>query len=104
MSFTNRVYELTRKIPSGKVSTYKMIACALNTKAYQAVGIALKNNPYAPQVPCHRVVAADGSIGGFMGKTTGKEIRKKISMLKHEGVHVVKNKIVNFQEVLFEFS
>ena len=48
MSFTNRVYEVTKKIPRGKVSTYKDIALALNCKAYRAVGSALKKNPFAP--------------------------------------------------------
>ncbi len=78
MSFAEKVYFLCRKIPEGKVTTYREIAHALNTKGYQAVGQALRCNPYAPRVPCHRVVKSDGSLGGFKGKSEGKEIKEKI--------------------------
>lgn len=88
-----RVYELIKTVPAGKVTTYKVVAEKLGTKAYRAVGQALKNNPYAPAVPCHRVVRSDGRIGGFMGKTTGEEVAKKIALLKSEGVEVIENKI-----------
>ena len=71
MTFSEKVYSLCRKIPLGKVTTYKEIATALNTEAYRAVGQALKCNPYAPQVPCHRVVSSNGSLGGFKGKRSG---------------------------------
>ncbi|MDP3640290.1 MAG: MGMT family protein [Nanoarchaeota archaeon] len=69
--FERKVYALCRKIPEGKVTTYKSIAEALGTKAYRAVGQALKKNPYAPQVPCHRVIATDGSLGGYCGERSG---------------------------------
>ena len=46
----------------------------------------MRNNPYAPDVPCHRVVASDGTIGGFKGKTAGKTIQEKIALLRSEGV------------------
>jgi O-6-methylguanine DNA methyltransferase len=54
-------------------TTYGQIARKLNTKAYRAVGNACRKNPYAPRVPCHRVVRSDGTIGGFGGKTSWKE-------------------------------
>lgn len=101
MDFSDKIYNLLRKVTRGKVTTYKILAEKLETKAYRAVGQAMKNNPYAPEVPCHRVVRSDGSIGGFMGKTYGKEIERKIEMLKKEGVEVIDGKIVNFQSVLF---
>lgn len=54
-SFNSRCYELLRKVPRGKVITYKALAQALKTKAYRAVGNAMNRNPHAPEVPCHRV-------------------------------------------------
>jgi len=91
--FQNKVYDLTKKVPKGKVTTYKAIAKKMNSKAYRAVGSALRDNPYAPKVPCHRVIASDGSLGGFQGKTKGLTIKKKISMLRKEGVKVENNRI-----------
>ncbi len=102
VTFTKRVYALCRKIPHGKVTTYAEIARALNCKAYRAVGNTLKSNPYAPIVPCHRVVRSDGNIGGFKGKMQGKEIREKIKLLKRESVEVIKSK-VNLAKHLFRF-
>lgn len=102
MTFAERVYALLRLVPRGKVTTYKAIAERLGTKAYRAVGTAMKNNPYAPGVPCHRVVRSDGSIGGFMGKMSGEEIEKKIALLKSEGVEVDCGKIIDFPEIVFE--
>lgn len=93
MTFADRVYEELRKVPKGKVTTYKLLAEKLGTKAYRAVGSALKNNPYAPEVPCHRVIKSDGSIGGFMGKMNGEEVAKKIVLLRNEGVEIIGGKI-----------
>ncbi|KKS94908.1 MAG: Methylated-DNA/protein-cysteine methyltransferase [Candidatus Collierbacteria bacterium GW2011_GWB1_44_6] len=101
MKFAQKVYKILRQVPAGKVITYKRIAEKLGTKAYRAVGQALKNNPYAPDVPCHRVVRSDGSIGGFQGKTTGQEVMNKIMILKREGVEVINFKVVDFQKKLF---
>ena len=64
--FTEKVYNITKRIPKGKISTYGEIAKALNSKAYQAVGSALHKNPYAPIVPCHRVINSNGKIGGLL--------------------------------------
>src|SRR3989338_4817140 len=93
VSFAQNVYFLCRKIPQGKVTTYGEIARVLNSKGYRAIGQALKCNPYAPHVPCHRVVKRDGSIGGFKGKILGKEIEEKIRLLEKEGVRIVDGKI-----------
>ena len=79
--FQNKVYELCSKVPKGKVTTYKAISEAMGTKAYRAVGRALNKNPYAPKVPCHRVVKSNGKVGGF-----AYGIVKKMDMLKKEGV------------------
>jgi len=74
--FNQNVWNLCRRIPRGRVTTYKAIAEAVGTKAYQAVGNALKLNPNAPIVPCHRVVRSDLSLGGYKGKMENKEIVK----------------------------
>ncbi|MEK6983833.1 MAG: MGMT family protein [Nanoarchaeota archaeon] len=103
-SFNEKIYCLLKKIPKGKVTTYKILAEAAGTKAYRAVGQAMRCNPYAPVVPCHRVVKSDGSIGGFAGSINpnGKEVRKKIAMLGKEGIATKNRKIVNFKKVLIK--
>ena len=83
MSFNQKVWALTSRVPAGKVTTYAAIARKLKTKAYRAVGQALNRNPYAPQVPCHRVVGSAGALTGF---ATG--LAKKAAMLRREGVAV----------------
>ncbi len=96
--FNERCYRLLRKIPQGKVTTYKEIARALGTKAYRAVGNAMHKNPYAPHVPCHRVVRTDGAVGGFAQGNI-----KKSEMLMTEGVEIVNGKI-NLERFLFCFQ
>ena len=88
MTFAEMVYALCRTIPAGKVTTYKALARALGTSSSQAVGQALKRNPYTPLVPCHRVIKSDGRIGGFKGRISGKEINKKKKLLRAEGVNI----------------
>ncbi len=96
-------YELLKTVPKGSVTTYKALAEALGTKAYRAIGQFMRNNPYAPQVPCHRVVASDGTIGGFKGKTGGREIQEKIALLTHEGVRIKNNRVVDFGRICYTF-
>jgi methylated-DNA-[protein]-cysteine S-methyltransferase len=50
-TFSDKVYDLLRKVPKGRVTTYKEIAYTLETRAYRGVGQAMKRNPYAPEVP-----------------------------------------------------
>lgn len=65
-AFQRRVYELARAIPPGEVRTYGELAQALGEPgASRAVGQALGHNPFAPVVPCHRILAAGGRSGGF---------------------------------------
>lgn len=91
MSFKDRVYAETRKIPKGKVATYGQIAAASGKpKAARAVGLLMKLNPDAPKTPCHRVVAAAGSLTGYSGK--GGVAAKK-AMLIREGVRFKGNKV-----------
>jgi methylated-DNA-[protein]-cysteine S-methyltransferase len=81
MSFNQKVWALTARIPAGKVTTYADIAHALKTKGYRAVGNALNRNPYAPAVPCHRVIGSDGSLTGF-----AQGVDKKRRILQQEGI------------------
>ena len=96
-SFAERCYALLRKVPAGRVTTYRALAEALGTKAYRAVGNAMNKNPYAPEVPCHRVVCADGSLGGY-----AFGVDAKLKILRKEGVSVSSSgKIVDFDRLLF---
>ena len=87
-SFSERCYAVLRRVPKGKVTTYREIARALNSKAYRAVGNAMNKNPHAPAVPCHRVISSDGRIGGFASGT-----KNKIRMLKADGIEIKNNRI-----------
>ncbi|MFH1072799.1 MAG: MGMT family protein [Nanoarchaeota archaeon] len=98
-SFNERCYALLRKVPKGKVTTYKDLAHALGTRAYRAVGQAMHTNPYAPEVPCHRVVKSDGTVGGFASGT-----KEKIRMLEKEGIRIRNNSIEDFDKILYSFS
>jgi len=103
MDFDERVWKLMETIPRGRVTTYGQIGRKLNTKAYRAVGNACRKNPYAPRVPCHRVVRSDGTVGGFGGKISGKTVEEKTRLLRKENVKVKNGKIVDFEKVLFRF-
>lgn len=90
-TFAERVYELTRQIPPGKVATYGQLATLAGTpKAARAVGMLMKRNPDAPRTPCHRVVAADGQLTGYSG---GEGLITKLAMLQQEGVLFVGAKV-----------
>ena len=84
--FRRRVYEALLEVPRGCVTTYGLLAQRIGCLSAQAVGGALRANPYAPEVPCHRVVSADLSIGGFCGHVCGEPVCRKIALLKKEGV------------------
>ena len=98
-TFSSRCYKLLSKVPKGKVTTYRELARALGSKAYRAVGQAMGANPNAPKVPCHRVVRTDGSLGGY-----AYGLKKKISLLKSEGVAVKNGKVLRFEKTLFKFK
>lgn len=101
-SFYEKIYSQLKKVPSGKVTTYKVLAHSINSKAYQAVGNAMRHNPYFPIVPCHRCIKSNGFIGGFGGKIKGKKIQEKISLLKKEGIEIKNNKI-DLKKYLYKF-
>jgi len=88
MTFNEKVWALTARIPRGKVTTYGDIARALNCNGARAMGNALNRNPFAPAVPCHRVVGSAGDLTGFAGG-----LPRKQQLLKTEGVPFVGDKV-----------
>jgi methylated-DNA-[protein]-cysteine S-methyltransferase len=84
--FQQKVYAACRRIPCGKVTTYGELAREIGCRSARAVGQALRHNPFAPEVPCHRVVRSDRSLGGFSGETDGPEVTRKRDRLLKEGV------------------
>ena len=99
MDFNDRCYKLIAQIPKGKISTYKIIAKSLNTKAYRAVGNAMAKNPNPITVPCHRIINSNGSVGGY-----ALGIDKKIKLLKKEGVLISKGRVIDNKKIMFSFS
>ncbi|KAK3289511.1 hypothetical protein CYMTET_3066 [Cymbomonas tetramitiformis] len=92
-AFERSVYSVCSHIPEGKVSTYGLVAKALGSSA-RAVGQALKRNPYAPIVPCHRVITSSLTIGGFHGACShsSPEIQRKKELLEKEGITFTEGK------------
>lgn len=82
--FQRKVYLELLNIPRGETISYGELAHRIGCRSAQAVGQALKRNPFAPDVPCHRVIAANGTIGGFYGQRKGEMIEKKKRMLAEE--------------------
>lgn len=101
-TFDQQCYDLLMLVPSGKVTTYKAIADALNSKAYRAVWWAMNRNPDAPQVPCHRVVSSDWSLWGY---AFGCD--EKIKILKTEWIIIQERKwkmyVKDFESCQFIF-
>ena len=85
-AFQAKVYQALCEVPKGYVTTYGELAKRIHCRSAQAVGGALRTNPFAPEVPCHRVVSADLSIGGFQGETDGPQIERKRDLLRAEGI------------------
>ena len=78
--FEKAVYGAVMNIPLGEMRSYQWVARQIGRfKSARAVGNALNKNPYAPYIPCHRVIASDGTLGGYRGG-----LKKKIAILKKE--------------------
>lgn len=91
------VYGFVSQIPKGRISTYAEIAKALgDIRAARAVGRILNENPRLIEIPCHRVVYSDGKIGGYKFG-----VKKKIKLLKDEGIEVRDGKVEAFSSLLF---
>ena len=84
--FQQKVWQYLKNIPKGKVKTYKQVAIAIKRpKSARAVANACGKNPYAPKIPCHRVIRSDGRLGGYSGKGG---IRKKLELLRSEKIKI----------------
>ena len=82
--FQISVWKYLKKIPRGSVRTYSQVAKGIGKPlAVRAVANAIGKNPYAPRIPCHRVIKSDGSLGGYSGKGG---IKTKKLLLKKEGI------------------
>ena len=97
--YQQAILRILAEVPKGKVTTYGDLAKELakrdpkwSPKASRAVGTTMRNNLCGPQIPCHRVVKSDGSIGNFRGGEEGA-VEEKIRMLKEEGVIIPVDKI-----------
>lgn len=90
-TFYDKVYDVVKRIPRGKVASYKSVAkLAGNPRAFRAVGTAMRNNPNMKIIPCYRVVGSDGNMHGY---SAGQGIITKIKLLKKEGVAFRGNKV-----------
>ena len=84
--FQVKVWTYLSKIPRGSVKTYSQVAKGIRKpSAVRAVANAIGKNPYAPKIPCHRVIRSDGSLGGYSGKGG---IKTKRFLLKKEGIRL----------------
>ena len=82
--FQVKVWRYLKKIPVGSIKTYLQVAKAIGKPlAARAVANAIAKNPYPLQIPCHRVIRSNGSLGGYSGKG-GLKTKKKL--LKKEGI------------------
>lgn len=82
--FQRRVYMELLNVHAGSTITYGELARRIGCRSAQAVGQALKRNPFAPEIPCHRVIASNGSTGGYFGEREGEMIERKRKLLEKE--------------------
>ena len=99
MNLREKVYSQLRKVPKGKVTTYKDLAHAAGTKAYRAVGSFMKTNHDPKRTPCYKVVKSDGSLGGY---SAPGGVRMKSLLLIRDGVEIKGNRI-NLKIFKFKF-
>lgn len=82
--FQVRVYRELLNVPRGTTITYGELARRIGCRSPRAVGQALRRNPFAPEIPCHRVIAADGTLCGFGGSRDKKALARKQALLDFE--------------------
>jgi methylated-DNA-[protein]-cysteine S-methyltransferase len=84
--FQLKVWKYLKTIPKGNLKTYKEVAIGIKSpKSARAVANACGKNPYAPKIPCHRVIRSDGRLGGYSAKGG---IKTKLRLLRSENVHI----------------
>ena len=84
--FQLKVWKYLKTIPKGEVKTYKQVAISIKSpRSARAVANACAKNPYAPKIPCHRVIRSDGALGGYSGRGG---IKQKLKLLRSEKVAI----------------
>lgn len=100
--FSLLILKKLKEIPRGKIATYKLLALSIGrAKAARAAGQAVGKNPDAPRVPCHRVIASDGRIGGYSGPGGPNA---KARLLRREGLVIKGGWVENFKKFLYTFK
>ena len=80
--FEKKVWNYLKTIAKGEIKTYKQVAIAIKSpRSARAVANACGKNPYAPKIPCHRVIRSDGGLGGYSGRGG---IKQKLKLLRSE--------------------
>ncbi|MFU8779627.1 MAG: MGMT family protein [Kiritimatiellia bacterium] len=97
----DRVYALLRRIPCGSVVTYGELARAAQCRSPRAIGQILRRNPHAPEVPCHRVIRSDLSLGGYSGAVCGPVAARKLQLLESEGVLFLNGRLKNAAQLWY---
>ena len=107
--YQQAILRLLAEVPRGKITTYGDLSKELarrnpkwSPNAGRAVGTTMNKNPCGPQIPCHRVIKSDGTVGNFRGGAEGA-VKEKIKMLRDEGVIVLNGKI-NMKKFRYKFS
>ena len=99
MNLDKKIYKKLLEVPEGKITTYGELAKAVGfINGQRVVGKIMNKNPYPVIIPCHRVVKADGKVGGY---AYGEEI--KTNMLKKEGIKIKDGKIIDLENTIYRF-
>lgn len=93
-----KIYQKLKQVPKGKITTYRELAHSINSKAYRLIGTFMKTNKDPKNIPCHKVIKSDGSIGNY-----SQGIKKKIQLLKKDKIEIKNNKI-DLEKYLFKFK
>ena len=99
--FQEKVYRAISMIPEGRVTTYGAIASYIGTGGVRAVGRAVGKNPYAPEVPCHRVVYSNARVGNYSAQGG---VREKIRLLESEKVKIEDGVVLDFEKIFFDYG
>ncbi|MCM8540510.1 MAG: MGMT family protein [Lentisphaeraceae bacterium] len=102
-AFQQKVYDALKLIPEGRVTTYKILGDFINCNSAQAIGQALKKNPFAPGIPCHRVIKSNFNIGGYVGEVKGAKIDQKKKLLESEGIAFDSSNILKDLTKIYNF-
>lgn len=99
LEFNRKIYFLLKKIPRGKITTYKLLAQAAGQpKNFRQIAMILSQNKNQCTFPCYKVVKSSGEMGGY---NCGKLAKKKL--LQKDGIKIYNNRIKNFKDYIFKF-